>query len=263
MNDLFSFVMSMDDDPMKMSQRGYTQNDEGYLGGISDNENDDDWGAWMLPSGLLLKTESKEYHIRVKLNSAPVPVWRELLVPSNMSLELLAKLLIEAMGWDNCHLHQFHKNGVKFMSTSEMEENMKYVGFGNKSLDKDANTVALGHVLQEKGDRMNFEYDFGDSWSHDVWLKGIREYSADENPNVRLLKGKGACPPEDCGGVWGYEDLLRILGKKRKTAEDKKRLEWFGIDKYFDPEEFDLLEMQYYIEEWWDDVLMEIEHRNG
>ncbi len=221
---------------------------------------DDEWGE-VLPKGLLLDTECKEYHIRVKLNDAPVKIWRELVVPSNMSLELLAKFLIEAMGWENCHMHQFCKNGVLFKSTGEMEYDNMFDGLGNRFLNKDANTVALCHVLHEKGDRMQLEYDFGDSWEHDVWVKGIREYAADEQPCVRLLKGKGACPPEDCGGVWGYGDLLEIRKKARKTAEEKERLEWYGIDKHFDPEEFDLEEMQYYMEDCWEDVLGEIEVR--
>ncbi len=262
MEELFLYVLSMTDDPMTVLQKGHAQDGDAEFDSIFDSEIDDDWWEDGLPSGLLLQTESKEYHIRVKLNNAPVSIWRELLVPSNMSMELLAKLLVESMGWNDIHLHQFRRNGVIFKSTSEMDEDMMFEGFGNRFLIKDANTVALGHVLQEKGDRMKFEYDFGDSWEHDVWVKGIREYSADEEPCVRLLKGKGACPPEDCGGVWGYADLLRMHCKKRKTAEEKERLEWFGIDKYFDSEFFDSEEMLYYIEEWWDDVLAEIESRN-
>ncbi len=268
MADLFVYALSNGIDPDKLSEQEFACDnddmDDGFLNGLDDGmgeDMDDEWGFGSLPEGLLLDSECKEYHIRVKLNDAPVKIWRELVVPSNMSLELLAKLLIEAMGWEDCHLHQFCKNGVCFKSTRDMENDKMFADWGNRFMNRDANTVALCHVLQEKGDRMKFEYDFGDSWEHDVWVKGVREYSAEEKPDVRLLKGKGACPPEDCGGVWGYGYLLEILQKKRKTAEDKERLDWYGMDKHFEPEAFDLEEMQGYIEDWWEDVRMEIEDR--
>ncbi len=257
---LFKEVLSQDEDKNLGSEYDEDFDDDVYFNDEFDEEADDcERGFERLPSGLLIDTESKEYHIRIKLNDAPVNIWRELLVPSNISLELLAKMLLAAMDWEDCHLYQFTKNRVCFSSTQEMDDDITPLGSRNVFLDKDSNTVALSHVLHEKGDRMKFEYDFGDSWIHDVWLKGIREYSPGESPCVKLLKGKGACPPEDCGGVWGYEDLLEISKKKRKTSEEKERLEWYGIDKYFDPEEFDLEEIQLFIEELWNDVLREIE----
>lgn len=198
-------------------------------GDDEDFDDDDPWDEmYELPKGLLLDEECKEYHIRVKLNNAPVNIWRELLVPSNVSLELLALLLIEAMGWENCHLNQFRKGDVFFTSTEDLKESQEFFGFGPRRLMHDANKISLGNVLDDKGERFKFEYDFGDSWEHDVWVKGIREYGKDEEPEAKLLKGVGACPPEDCGGVWGYGELLEINRKKRKTREDKERLEWYG-----------------------------------
>ncbi len=266
MEDLFFYGLSIGIDPLKLVENEFAYDNDDDSGDCFNDDfyedfDGDEWEYEELPKGLLLNTESSEYHIRIKLNNAPVKIWRELVVPSNMSLELLAKLLIEVMGWKDCHLHQFRKNGVLFRSAKEMGNDALLAQFGSLALNKDANTVALSHVLQKKGDRMQFEYDFGDSWEHDVWVKGVREYSADEKPGVRLLKGKGACPPEDCGGVWGYDYLLSIFQKKRKTADEKERLDWYGIDKYFDSEYFDLEETQYYIEDWWEDVLTEIDAR--
>ena len=223
------------------------------------DEDEEDWYA--LPEGLLLDGESKEYHIRIKLNNAPVPVWRELRVPSNISLELLAQVIIEAMGWYNSHLHQFRKGDTLFKNTEDLKESMQFIGFGMPRIMHDANKFSLGNVLKEKGDRMQFEYDFGDSWTHDVWVKGIREYDAGEEPEVVLLKGKGACPPEDCGGVWGYSDLLTISQKKRKTKEEKERLEWYGIDRYFKPETFGFELAEEAIEDLWWCVKDEMEKR--
>ena len=86
---------------------------------------------------------------------------------------------------------------------------------------------------------MMMEYDFGDWWRHDVWVKGIRPYEKGEQQCVKFVKGQGACPPEDCGGVTGYEHLLEILQKKQKDAEEKEELRWYGIRRNYDPDAFD------------------------
>ena len=83
----------------------------------------------------------------------------------------------------------------------------------------------------------------------------MRDYEEGEQPKARLLKGKGACPPEDCGGVWGYANLLELAAKKRKSADEKERLEWYGIDQHFDPNFFDQEEEEYFIEEVWEDLM--------
>ncbi len=235
-----------------------------------DNEDDEEfadqslWGG--VPKGLFLDTsEVKELHIRIKLNNAPVKIWRELKVPSNMSLELLAKVLIMAMGWGDCHLHQFAqykgKGYIYFKSTQDIkEEKTLFSAFFTRSYNADE--TPIGAVLSEKGKRIRFEYDFGDSWEHDVWVKGLRDYNPGETPKVTFVKGQGQCPPEDCGGVWGYEELLELCKKKRKSAEDRERLEWYGIDpKYFDPDYFDAEEFSCEIEAYMEEVEDVIEKR--
>ena len=226
-----------------------------------DYEDEDDFMYGDMPTGLLLGEECEEYHLRVRLNNAPVKIWRELVVPSNISLELLAQILIESMGWENCHLHQFKKGNYYYISSEEYEESKN--DWLSPSADaSDANTVSLRDVLKKKSDRMVFEYDYGDGWEHDVWVKGIRQYAADERPEVRLVKGQGACPPEDCGGVWGYSELLELRTKKHKSRDDRERLDWYGIDKDYDPDFF---------AEWtkddvdvlWEDVVEEIEKRKS
>ena len=206
-----------------------------------DDEEDEYYDLDYVPKGLFIEKDlpAKEYHIRIKLNNAPAKIWRELKVPSNMSLELLAQFLIIAMGWDNAHLHQFKKNDFIFKNTSDIKQDNEM--FGEWGIGRyrtyNADELAISDVLKQKGERMKFEYDFGDSWEHDVWVKGIREYEKDEEPTVVFVKGQGACPPEDCGGVWGYEDLLEIKTKKRKSADEKERLSWYGLDDpHFKPE---------------------------
>lgn len=73
-----------------------------------------------------------------------------------------------------------------------------------------------------------------------------------------MLKAHGECPPEDCGGVWGYAELLELNKKKRKTADDKERLEWYDIPKGFDPESCDLEWLQDDVESLWQEIKEEM-----
>lgn len=98
---------------------------------------------------------------------------------------------------------------------------------------------------------MRYTYDFGDNWTHTITLEKIIP-----QPSVKpeLLDGKGACPPEDCGGVWGYKNLLQILADK-KHPEHQEHRDWLGLfdDENYDPDKFDLEETRELI----DDVFSE------
>lgn len=199
-------------------------------------------------------TEPQEFHLRIKLNNAPVKIWREFEVPSNLSLEALGFLLECVMGWNGSHLHQFRRKDTFYKSPADLEY-IEDLGFPRRFFEYDANDFHLGNVFQEKGDRILFEYDFGDSWQHDVWLKGIRDYEPEETPGFILVKGEGECPPDDCGGVWGYEDMLAVIAKKRKTKDEKEMLEWYGIDQYFDPHDYNFEDETEYMKDVWEELL--------
>ena len=234
-----------DDDNDK---EGKWYDDEGYLLGID------------LPKCKFISKSKREYHIRIKLNNAPVKIWRELVVPSNITLEMLAYVLIEAMGWGHEHLYQFvSKNNVFYVNTQQLKEQAdNFMGFLSRSEHRNSDKTSLEMVLQPKGERLKFEYDFGDSWTHDLWVKDARDYVKNEEPVIKLLKAHGECPPEDCGGVWGYAELLELNKKKRKTAEDKERLEWYDIPKNFDPEDCDLEWLQEDVEALWLEIKEEM-----
>lgn len=106
--------------------------------------------------------------------------------------------------------------------------------------------------MSEKGDTMVWEYDFGDSWEHDVRLSSVDEYADGEPREIVFIGGKRACPPEDCGGIWGYEELLKLherrIARKRISADDRERLEWYGMDRDFDPEWLSLEECREIVE---------------
>ena len=96
----------------------------------------------------------------------------------------------------------------------------------------------------------------GDSWWHEISVVGIRPYKKGEKHRITFVDGQGACPPEDCGGVPGYERLLEMAKKKRKSAEEKEELEWYDIDKHYDPNDPDVISCQEAAEEW-DEALRE------
>lgn len=180
----------------------------------------------------------KKYTIRVALKGTDPLLWRKFECPSNISLRHLTELIIRLMGWENEHLNHIVVGQDTF-----------YVPFYQHDPDMDwgdhryQEEYMLSDILHEKGKTVRWEYDFGDSWNHDIRLSSINEYEADEPYDIIFKSGKGACPPEDCGGIWGYGELLELHAKrkarKRLTSEEKERLEWYGIDKDFDPEYFD------------------------
>lgn len=190
----------------------------------------------------------RELHLRIKMNRTDLKIWREIKVPSNLTLTALGEVLQDAMGWMHEHLYQFRKGDVYFVDREQMEDSF---GFGRFSY-RDLEQCTIDDLLTEKGKRVVFEYDFGDSWEHDLWYKGEREYNPGEKPSITFVKGQGACPPEDCGGIWGYEDLLDIKKKKKPSREERENLEWYCMDGDFDPDIFDDEEIDELMQEWTD-----------
>ena len=103
---------------------------------------------------------------------------------------------------------------------------------------EDEKQYRLSDLLKWEKDSLIYEYDFGDDWRHIVTLEKILPFDPSSEV-AKCLKGKMSCPPEDCGGIWGYENLLEII-KDPAHAEHEEMLEW--LDGDFDPEHFDLTE---------------------
>lgn len=156
------------------------------------------------------------------------PVWRRLLVRADMRLSQVHDVIQAAMGWTDTHLHAF--------STAYGE-----YGPPDPELDhRDERKARLADFLAEPGDRIRYAYDFGDFWEHDIVL----EKTLEPGPAARLpacVAGKGACPPEDCGGVWGYADLRDALANPA-SEEHEAMLGWLGLESAgdFDPAAFDV-----------------------
>ncbi|MGD2248460.1 MAG: plasmid pRiA4b ORF-3 family protein [Candidatus Methanofastidiosia archaeon] len=169
------------------------------------------------------------YQFKVTLQNSKPPIWRRIQVPETYNFWDLHVAIQDAMGWYDYHLHEFEiespaggspvRIGVPFEGAEEVlpEEDQKIVDYF--SLE---NPYAY------------YVYDFGDCWEHKIQLEKICPREDITYPVC--IKGKRACPPEDCGGIWGYEELLEII-KNPKHEEYEDMMEW--LDKEVDPEHFD------------------------
>jgi len=172
------------------------------------------------------------YHLDVVLDGVEPPIWRRLQVPGNANLGWLHAVIQVAFGWTNSHLHQF-RHGEQTISDPGFELNE----FEDSPPVLDERKVTLMQVAPRKGDEISYEYDFGDSWEHGVVIVKILDPDPAAAKVALCLDGARACPPEDCGGVGGYGDLLEIIANPRHE-ERESMLEWLGGP--FDAEAFDL-----------------------
>ncbi len=166
----------------------------------------------------------RTYRLKVTLVDSKPPIWRRFEVPADISLEQLHRVLQAVMGWTNSHLHEFEKGRVLY-GVSDRE-------FGVQRVSE--RKTRVGDLLTRTGATLDYEYDFGDSWSHRIVLEAVVESDA---RTARVLAGKRACPPEDVGGMWGYESFLEALADPKHPNHVELR-EWSGGG--FDPEAFDV-----------------------
>jgi hypothetical protein len=167
------------------------------------------------------------YQVKITLRGvSKPPVWRRVAVPADITLDLLHDLILRVMGWEGGHLHMFSTGGAEYGPPDTG------LGHGNDA------AVRLLELLSGPGDKLRYTYDFGDDWEHDVVLEEILPASPGTT-YPRCLAGKGACPPEDCGGVWGYADLKEILADPGHE-QHQDMLDWLGLDSGddFDPKAF-------------------------
>lgn len=166
------------------------------------------------------------FQIKVTLRDVRPPIWRRLLVPSDILLPKLHEVLQAAMGWYDSHLHLFRVGNRSYAPPGDWDP----VGM-------DSRAVALSDLAAKKGARLVYEYDFGDGWTHDIVVESV---SPEPCKEVRCVTGRRRCPPEDCGGPWGYAELLEALANPGHEEHAEMR-EWAGGE--IDAEEFDAARM--------------------
>ena len=153
-----------------------------------------------------------------------------------MNLSELHIAIQISMGWMNCHLYEFEYKGTRYGSEDDefamdIEDDFKF---------------KLSDLLQNEKDSLNYMYDFSDDWDHKITLEKILPFDKSA-PLSQCIKGKRSCPPEDCGGMWGYGDLIEAI-KDPKHENHESMLEWTGGE--FDPEYFELKEVNELLSEY-------------
>lgn len=169
------------------------------------------------------------YQLKVTLKEIRPPIWRRILVPSHVTLHELHDILQIAMGWTDYHLHGFRVGEAEYGVPDPEEDDI----FGAEMIDD--TQVKLSQVVREK-DNFFYDYDYGDGWEHEILVEKIL-VSDQDTQCPACVAGKRACPPEDCGGPWGYSDFLAAIQDPGHPDHDQM-LEWIGGK--FDPEDFNL-----------------------
>ena len=172
------------------------------------------------------------YQLKITLKNIRPPIWRRIQVLSSTTLQQLHLIMQEVMGWDNYHMHSFSIAGIDY-GQPQPEFNVR-----------SEKTVNLSQVVKSEKFKFSYTYDFGDSWEHEILVEKELPSSPDQNYPV-CITGKRVCPPEDCGGFWGYAELLEIISDP-SHPEYEERIEWLG--ESFNPDIFDMDEVNQRLE---------------
>lgn len=186
----------------------------------------------------------KEYpavQLKIVLKDSKPPIWRRVVVDSNITFEELHYTIQISMGWGIYHLYEFNVSNYRIGAIMDDDDDF---GCGRSELI-DASEITLEEVLAGGVGRIRYEYDFGDSWIHDIQVEKIMPKEPGAYYPV-CLKGKLNCPPEDIGGIPGYYYLLEVL-KDKKHPEYREMKDWLGGG--YDPAEFDLEETNMFLRE--------------
>jgi hypothetical protein len=182
-----------------------------------------------------MNAPEQHYQIKITLQGAKPPIWRRVIIPADYTFEELHLVIQESMGWMDMHLYSF-ECGDFIIEDIELNDELigNLLAPSHKKLDSCETTV--GQLLMEEGDKCLYTYDFGDNWKHKIVLEKILEPDGERQLPV-CLKGKRACPPEDCGGIYGYEEMVvKLAGPDNQDKAEL--LEWIGEE--FEPEKFDI-----------------------
>lgn len=171
------------------------------------------------------------FRLRIELTGTNPLVWREFWVYGDCSLNKLHHIIQAVMGWTDTHHYEFEHGGQRY-AVPHPDDAL------SKNPPKDSRRANLAKIL-EPGDELEYVYDFGDNWCHQI--KVLMREDIDQPPMsiAAVTAGERACPPEDVGGIGGYEEMLRLLNSN--DLEDQEEAdswrEW--LDENFDANQFD------------------------
>jgi len=172
------------------------------------------------------------YLLKITLQDTPHTIWRRFIVPSDITLDRLHDVIQIVMGWQDCHLHAFVV-GKQYYKSSEAIALDSFDDAG----DLPEEDYTLEKFVSKRWTKIKYLYDFGDNWTHEIVVEN-NHYVNHDNPHpVYCIEGVRACPPEDCGGVWGFADFCEAMADP-KHEEHRDLKSWYGGK--FDPDHFDV-----------------------
>ena len=172
--------------------------------------------------------KEKVYQLKISLMDSNPEIWRRVLVSGNTTLGKLHRIIQNVMDWTDSHLHEFI---VKDVSYADPDPEMEM------DRSKNENRTHLCNIAPTAKSSFVYVYDFGDGWEHKIKVEKTMDHHERFSGRPVCLEGESACPPEDCGGIYSYYDMLEII-KNPKHPEYNDTMEWLGGE--FDPNVFDL-----------------------
>jgi len=187
------------------------------------------------------------YQIKVALKGIRPPIWRRLLVPADCAMDALHCAIQTAMGWSGTHLYAFRTQNRRIEIPDP--DDMWDASWSNSPEPEDSAKVRFNEVAGI-GDELSYGYDFGDGWDHTILIEKAIDGDDISGRKTECMKGKRACPPEDCGGPWGYQNLLKILAmpEHERNESEKAFAQWIG--KKWNAEVFDPDEVNQALADW-------------
>jgi len=176
------------------------------------------------------------YQLRIELAGTNPPVWRRIAVPETYTFYDLHVAIQNAMGWEDRHLHAFEIPGK---TTARIECPFAEPETGEKD-EYYTTEIPLSKFLNKEGQACKYQYDFGDGWRHTIMLEKILP----KEPAIKYplcLDGAMTCPPEDCGGIGGYQRCIDLAGSKERDPDDEFSA-WLGNWK---PGTFDMIQVKF------------------
>ena len=188
--------------------------------------------------------EPRIFQLKITIKDIKPPIWRRILISNHTDFHELHLIIQEFFNWGNYHLHEFHfpydknPNHKIHLLGLDPEGNIPndVVGEFLSYYDAQEDEVRLYNVFSKNCRTVGYLYDFGDNWDHSIKLEKVYPFKKEFEEPV-CVAGKRASPPEDCGGSWGYQELLEILKNKRHPEYDEIK-EWVGST--FNPEKMDV-----------------------
>ena len=161
------------------------------------------------------------YQFYIELLESDPLVWRRIVVPADYTFYHLHKAIQGAFGWENSHLFQFSESGFSDKTV---------YGIPGDDIDPDMITIdakktKMSRIFRKEGETYCYIYDYGDAWEHRLVLE---KKEAKDMAVPWCIDGAGACPPEDVGGIHGYQQMLEVL-KKPRHPEKAGYIEWLGL----------------------------------